>query len=480
MSRRFRLTARPRFEDLEHRRVPANLSPYSPTQIETAYGLNTLTFMNGSTPVAANGAGETIAVIDAYHDNTLASDLAKFDTMYNLPLATGQLVQVNLAGGNKNSDVGTGWQGEESLDVEWAHAIAPGATIMVVEALSPTNAALLAAVDYARNYVGPQGQQVSAISMSYGSGSSSADAQDDIHYTTPSQVSNGVSEVPHIPITFFASSGDTLNAGAGSPASSPYVVSVGGTSLFVSNSTGAYLNETVWAHGASGTSGGIDPYRQEPGYQVHVQSTGHRSVPDVAFDADPNTGVNIVAGGATEQIGGTSYSSPAWAAIMAIINQGRALKGYTSLDGATQTLPDLYAAPSGSFHSNIPGPRYAPGYDTATGLGTPIAQVLVPYLINDTSTTKLTFVGSTASSTILLPYIPPYGQWWNDAVPIPVATGGSTTTTTTATTTQGASDPTPVANPLPVGFAFYAPQVNQTIKHSSTDLAIEGLFGSNN
>jgi hypothetical protein len=113
----------------------------------------------------------------------------------------------------------------------------------------------------------------------------------------------------------------------------------------------------------------------EPAYQRSLQSTSRRSTPDVAFDADPNTGVAVytttpsTGRGSWYQVGGTSLGALAWAAIIAIADQGRAATGLGSLDGATQTLPALYRLPSSDFHK--------PGGVTATGLGTPNGAALV-------------------------------------------------------------------------------------------------------
>ena len=121
-------------------------SGYTPAQIRTAYGFNNVSF--GST--AANGAGQTIAIIDAYNDPNIASDLATFDAAYGIA-APPSFTVVNQSGGSSlpSTDSSAGWEVEESLDVEWAHAIAPGANIILVEANSPTDTNLFDAVNYA-------------------------------------------------------------------------------------------------------------------------------------------------------------------------------------------------------------------------------------------------------------------------------------------------------------------------------------------
>ncbi|MCA1686464.1 MAG: S53 family peptidase [Planctomycetia bacterium] len=330
MKRRARRVFRPTVDPLDARRL---LSGLTPALINSAYGLNAITFaLNGRT-AKGDGSGQKIAIVDAYHDPYLASDLAVFDSTYRLPAAA--VTQVNLAGPATDS----GWAGEETLDAEWAHAIAPGAGIVVVEARSDTIDDLIAAVKVARTIPG-----VSAISMSWGGAEFQGQAAYDSVFTTPTG---------HTGITFLAASGDEgVGGGAEWPASSPNVVSVGGTTL-QTGSAGAYVSESVW----SGSSGGSSRYVAEPTYQRGVQSSGSRGTPDVSFVANPDTGVMVYTTdpsngrGSWGQYGGTSLGAPAWAAILSIVDQGRNLAGKGTLDGASQTLPALYGLPSSDFHA---------------------------------------------------------------------------------------------------------------------------------
>jgi subtilase family serine protease len=125
----------------------SSVQGYTPAQIEKAYGIDNITF-SGST-VAANGAGETIAIVDAYNDPTIANDLGVFDAQFGI--AAANLKVENEHGGSSLPSTDAGWAGEISLDVEWAHAIAPGAKILLVEATSDSLSNLLTAVDTARN-----------------------------------------------------------------------------------------------------------------------------------------------------------------------------------------------------------------------------------------------------------------------------------------------------------------------------------------
>jgi nitrate reductase NapAB chaperone NapD len=349
------------------------LSGLTPAQVARAYGLDRITFPTSSGPVKGDGSGQAIALIEAYHDPNIASDLQTFDRRFNLPDPT--LVVVNQAGAASNA----GWALEESLDVEWAHAIAPGAVIVVVEARSQSRDALVRAVNTARNM-----PNVVAISMSFGFDEFVREASYNSTFTTPAR---------HRGITFVAASGDSGPAGGAEwPAIASTVLAVGGTTLSVSSS-GEYLSETAW----SDSSGGFGRYQPEPSYQRSVHATGKRSTPDVAFDGDPSTGVAVyqtslsTGQGSWVTVGGTSLGTPAWAAIVAIVDQGRALSGQGSLDGPTQTMPALYALPSRDFHAIAPLPRqHGTGVNTSTGRGTPVGPALVADLVASHTTTTLT------------------------------------------------------------------------------------------
>jgi kumamolisin len=167
-----------------------------------------------------------------------------------------------------------------------------------------------------------------------------------------------------------------------SPASSQYVIGVGGTSLTTTN--GTYAGETAW----SGSGGGVSTVESKPSYQNGAQSFSFRTVPDVAYDADPDTGVDIVFNGSTAQVGGTSIGAPQWAGLFALADQERAADGLAPLSSLT-ALQEMYAtygtaAYSMAFHDITSGSNgsfsAATGYDEVTGLGSPIANELVPYL----------------------------------------------------------------------------------------------------
>ena len=206
----------------------------TPTQIRQAYGFSTLSF--GST--AANGAGETIAIVDAYDDPNIASDLHQFDLQFGLPDPV--FTKVNETGGSTPPATNNSWATEIALDVEWSHAVAPGANILLVEANSASDYDLMTAVSYAS-----QASGVAAVSMSWGGGEWSGETGYDSYFTTPSG---------HPGVTFLASSGDS-GAPINYPSSSPNVVSVGGASLYLTAQNN-YSSESGW----SGSGGGVSSY----------------------------------------------------------------------------------------------------------------------------------------------------------------------------------------------------------------------------
>jgi subtilase family serine protease len=356
---------------------------YSPAQIRTAYGIDAITFSNGT--ITGNGAGQTIAIVDAYSDPNIDADLATFDSEYGLPNPPSFTV-ANL--GATTTDAG--WALETALDVEWAHAIAPEANIVLVEASSDSVAALLGAVSYASNLPG-----VGVVSMSWGASEFSTETSYDRIFTTPSG---------HINVTYVAASGDSgAWSGVMYPAASPDVLAVGGTTLTLSAS-GSYGSESGW----SDSTGGFSRYETEPTYQAATLgsvglSSGKRTVPDVSLDADQSTGYSVYDSIAYYgesgwfDVGGTSAAAPAWAGLVAIADQGLAAVGQGTLSTST-LLNELYSLPSSDFNDVAGGSNgysATAGYDPVTGLGTPRANLLVSGLVANAGSSS----GSTSSSS---------------------------------------------------------------------------------
>lgn len=322
---------------------------YSPALIRRAYGFDRIT---------GTGAGQTIAIVDAYGSPSLANDLSVFCNTFGLPQAS---LSVYYPQGKPVAN--SGWALETTLDVQWAHAIAPGAKIVVVVAKSASLTNLLGAVDYAVKNLGAK-----QVSMSWGASEFSSETSYDYHFNK-----SGVS--------FYAASGDN-GSGVIWPAASPYVVAVGGTTLKI-DSTGTVTSETAW----SGSGGGVSAYEQKPSYQSGWQTTTARTVPDVSYDADPYTGFPVYItnyNGSTGWItvGGTSAGAPQWAALQALVNSARA----SALNGV---LTAIYAVAGTAYSANFyditvgnnGGYTTTLSYDYVTGLGSPNAAALVPSLI---------------------------------------------------------------------------------------------------
>jgi subtilase family serine protease len=362
--------------DIAGSMVPATSSGpvgMSPSQLRHAYGMDKVSF--GS--IAGDGTGQTIAIVDAYNDPDIVADFNTFNQTFfpGQPVPTltiiGEDGSSNLPGTDP-AGRGRSWAVETSLDVQWAHVMAPMANILLVEANSASDPDLYAAINTARGYSG-----VCVVSMSWAGPETFLESSHDSRFTAPPG---------HVGETFVASSGDTGGV-VTYPAASPNVLSVGGTTLRV-DSSGNYVSETGW----SSSGGGLSAYEPQPSYQKGVvpQSNTQRAVPDVADDADPNTGVAIIDswdyGASTPwgQIAGTSLTAPLWAGLIAVVDQGRTIDGLGTLDGATQTIPAIYSLPAADFHDITAGNNGYPattGYDLVTGRGTPIANLLVPDLV---------------------------------------------------------------------------------------------------
>lgn len=360
----------------------------TPTQIRHAYGFDQIMF--GSVP--GDGRGTTIAIVDAYDDPKIANDLHQFDVAFGLPDPV--FTKVNQSGGSTMPAANGGWSSEIALDVEWSHAIAPQAKILLVEANDSSFTNLFAAISYAAKQPG-----VVAVSMSFGGGEFSSETSYDSTFKTPAG---------HTGVTFIDSSGDS-GAPTSYPAASPNVLSVGGTTLNV-DSAGNIQSESAW----SGSGGGISAYETQPAYQkgIVTQTTTRRANPDVSYDADPYTGFPVYdsynngTAAPWSQFGGTSDAAPQWAGLMAIVAQGRIQNGLAALDGASQTIPKLYGLPAADFHDITSGtstgsPNYSAtaSYDLVTGRGTPVANQIVADLVGQPAASTSLQVSVPVSST---------------------------------------------------------------------------------
>jgi subtilase family serine protease len=367
---------------------------YAPTQIRKAYDI----------PSKLTGAGETIVIIDAFGNPNIANDLALFDATFGLPAAD---LNITCIGGtcptfDPNNGDQVNWAGEIALDTQWAHAIAPGAKIDLVISKSDADADILAAQQYVvDNNLGD------VLSQSFGEGETC--------------MASGIFAAQHRAfvqakaenMTVFASAGDQgasqpdcngdgkFFLSASTPASDPLVTGVGGTHLNANFNNGAYHSETVWNNsglnpdfGAGG--GGFSTFYTKPSYQNHANTgSAMRGVPDVTYNGDVYAGVLGVCSecnGGTPAFfifGGTSAGSPQWAAITALADQAAGHRVgflnptlYTIATGSRYkfALNDVTSGNNSWDVSGVTGYSAGPGWDPASGLGSPDAAHLISLL----------------------------------------------------------------------------------------------------
>lgn len=328
--------------------VPTGLTP---AVIRDAYNL--------PAPTGPGAGADVIAIVDAFDYPTAVADFNAFSETFGLPQETGTraVLQVVYANGKRPS-YNSGWSQEEALDIEWAHAMAPDAKIVLVEAASNSFSDLLYAVDVA-------GSEISGareISMSWGGSEFRGETVYDSYFTAAG-------------IVYFASSGDSGGKTIW-PGVSPNVVCAGGTTLNV-DSNGDFVSETAW----SGSGGGPSKYEPRPAYQDAIQSIvgRHRGAPDFSFDANPNTGVSVYWQGGWYVFGGTSVSSPSLSGIVnlaAASGAGFAASTDDELtNGIYANLANSSSSPdSGSDFRDITSGsaaryRCGVGWDFVTGVG---------------------------------------------------------------------------------------------------------------
>jgi hypothetical protein len=325
--------------------------------------------------LTGDGSGQTVAVIDAYTDPDIVSDVNEFSAQFGLPKVCGTPgagqgstcfdFKATAPDGTAGQD--PGWALETSLDIEWVHAIAPKAAVRLVEAHDQTFAALFAAVTDAA------ARSPDAISMSWGD--PGGEFSGETYY-------DGHCELAHS--VCVAASGDYGHPGE-YPAYNPRVLAIGGTTLGLAPG-GTVASEVPW----SGSGGGRSYFEPKPAAQRGVAPGSRRGIPDVSFDADPNTGVAIYDSVPFQgqagwfEVGGTSVGAPTWSAILASADQLRAAAGKGRLTsagdraaravyGATSALADITTGPP---NGACPKECLAgPGYDYVTGLGSPRAGI---------------------------------------------------------------------------------------------------------
>jgi hypothetical protein len=346
--------------------APSGPSGYHPSDIRSAYGM------------PSSGGQDAIAIVDAYSDSYILSDFNTFSSTFGLPTetsssvtaSTNQVLQVVYAAGTA-PPVDSGWAGEESLDVEWAHSVAPKAKIYLVEAAGSDGQSLDNAVAVAEAL-----PNVKEVSMSWGAGfESPSEQQEDSVFTYPG-------------VVYYAATGDSPGE-KGYPAMSPNVVACGGSSMDIVD--GTVLSEQVWynppqgGYQAYGPGCGDSQYVARPAFQNGVANIvgNFRGTPDICADADPNTGVAVFNSndigqpynqGGWEVDGGTSLATPLCAAIANVRGSFSASSTaeHTSLysQEGTPYIRDITAGEVIGTDGTVYRP--AVGYDLASGLGEPV------------------------------------------------------------------------------------------------------------
>ncbi len=349
--------------------VPAASGPSgeTPGSLGCIYQITSASLAGGcplSTSAVPTGGSGTIAVVDAFDYPTAESDLNTFSSQFGLPAckSSGGCFKVVYASGTQPA-ANCGWAQESALDTQWAHAMAPGAHIVLVEAASNSFLDLLAAVDVASNEVAcgdttcPGGATGSGeVAMSWGGGEFRSENQFDSHFTT-------------MGVVYVAASGDSGGI-VNYPAVSPSVVGAGGTTIN-RDSSGNFASETAW----SGSGGGRSRVEPIPSYQDAIANIvrSRRGSPDFSFDANPASGVSVFDSTPCQGFsgwlvfGGTSVSAPALAGI---INLSGRFFSSTDLElgtiyshmSDTSDFSDITSGRAGRF-------RAGPGWDFATGVG---------------------------------------------------------------------------------------------------------------
>ena len=324
----------------------ATPSGFGPADLLSAYNLP-----------SGGGAGQTVAIVDAYDDPNAEADMNTYRSQYGLPACTsasGCFKKVNQTGGSKMPRGSQSWAGEISLDLDMVSAIAPNAHIILVEASTASMTNLGTAVNTAVSL------GAKFVSNSYGGGESSADTGYDSTYFN------------HPGVAITVSSGDG-GYGVEYPAASPNVTAVGGTALKRDSSTARGWSESVWSTSSTeGAGSGCSAYDGKPSWQKDA-GCAKRTVADVSAVADPATGVAVYqtyGGSGWTVYGGTSVASPLIAAVYADAGTPVAAVPAANLYSHTSALNDVTIGATASCT-----PSYlcaaGTGYDGPTGLGTP-------------------------------------------------------------------------------------------------------------
>jgi subtilase family serine protease len=359
-----RLHAQPLIQTARIATTPSGPTGLLPAQYKAAYEFNF---------IPNRGQGQTIAVIGAYDDPNVASDLAFYASYFHLTPCNFQKVEIG------NPAQGNGWDLAESLGVEQACALAPQANIILVEATSDSFTDLFDAIALAST--APYNATV--VSMGWGGTEFNGEQQYDSYFCN---IVNGNGQ----PVTFVAAAG-----GMSYPAASPCVIAAGGTTLGLSSTAPPPSTlQTIYGSECAYGFGGISDYESEPSWQdtacAPYSPNGYRCMPDIASDANPSTGVPVYdtySFGGWVEAGGTGVSAADWGAFFTLVNSQRVIDGASTL---SQAAPDMYTIYYSSnyptdFHDITCGSGAGPGYDLATGIGSYKANNLFTALVADTN-----------------------------------------------------------------------------------------------
>jgi subtilase family serine protease len=330
--------------------IRVGVSPFATSSTETPQSMRAIY------KLPSTGGSGTIALVGAFHYPTAQNDLNVFSKRFGLPACTTSngCFRVVYASGTKPR-TNCGWAQEAALDIQWAHAMAPNAKIVLVEAASNSFVDMFKAVDVATSIVTTGGKR-GQVSMSWGGDEFPSELSFDSHFQNTG-------------VVYFAASGD-IGGLTAYPSVSPYVVSAGGTSIQRSSS-GAFLREVAW----SDSGGGRNRFELKPSYQNNVGGTSStkRSSPDFSFNADPNSGVLVYDSTPCQGVsgwlvfGGTSVSAPALAGIVNLAAHFRSSSTseltliYANRKN-TSAFRDITSGSAGAFTAHG-------GYDFVTGVG---------------------------------------------------------------------------------------------------------------
>jgi kumamolisin len=336
----------------------------TPGSLSCLYGLVAATAEcnpNTAKTVSTKGS-RAIAIVDAYNYPTAVQDLQKFSTQFGLPAPNLKVVHATAAGacnGPTPTNDPAGWEGEEALDVQMAHAMAPHAALYLVEAQSNSNGDLLGAVKCANTLLTAAGG--GELSMSWGGSEFSGETSFDTYFSTPN-------------VVYFAASGDS--PGVSWPSTSAKVVSVGGTSISRALPSFNFEHYSAWSEGG----GGVSNFVARPTYQNSISAIvgARRGAPDISAVANPDTGVwvydsNSYHGVGWYIFGGTSVASPLMAGIVNAMGTFRANTAVelTAIYAAKAANPTLnFAIPTLGYCGPYASYAVVPAWNFCVGVGT--------------------------------------------------------------------------------------------------------------